>query len=207
MRPAPTQDQTFARTQDHPEPALLPRYPGLSAQAVPRMHEAVRAHMEMPTGRLKTALEGAFVEIYQTEAIDPAWVRPLAAASANMETQAIASTLQFQQYALEEEQHRRAWTYRIRVEDEDDATKMTNWIIETIPSNGIPLAQIDEVLQEAVRLAKHGAFTPRGPLADMPGQPTVLPGWFQHRGCQTHWIDPRYPLMAVADEARLVRLI
>lgn len=84
---------------------------------------------------------------------------------------------------------------------------MTQWTLQQVPGSGLPLDEVERLLDRAVELARHGAFTPRGPLKEVPGVPMVLPEHFQRRGWQTHWIDPRYPLLDVDDDLMVVRLV
>lgn len=188
-------------------PPLMPAYPGLPRVFVRQIHEAIKDHLHLDSPKLERALEPLFLEGYRQAEVDPSWLGSLARAAVTMEVQAITTIRQLAGYEAQEQRRRRHWHYRVRHEDDDQVTKMTRWIADQTPGSGLPLAEVEAVLDEAVRLAKEGAFTPRGSLCDIPGKPTVLPGWFRRRGYHTHWIDPRYPLFDVEDHAVLVRLV
>lgn len=92
----------------------------------------------------------------------------------------------FQQMAAQREEELR---FTVRGADDFRTTKMSRWIRQQIPEDGLPLDELEQLLDRAVALAKQGAFTENGQHGDVTGDPIELPQGFRRRGFVTHFND------------------
>lgn len=78
--------------------------------------------------------------------------------------------------------------FTVQGADDSRTTKMSYWIRQEV-GDGVPHDELIDILDEAVSLAKDGAFTENGQHGNIHGEPIELPSDFSRRGYVTHFND------------------
>lgn len=167
--------------------ALFSDFADLDAETTEAVHEQIIESLTQPQGwstesvvdRVQPVLENAGVENAEARAQN----------IARMEARSIASEWQQRIWEQQEAERDQAFRYTVVGADDFRTTKMSRWIRQGIPDDGMVMTALEERLDRAIDLAKQGAFTENGRHSDVPGQPIQLPDDFERRGFVTHFGD------------------
>lgn len=161
-------------------------YSGLSAELTQAINEEILESMTQPQG-WSTRSIAARIEPLLAEAGVP-HARERANLIARTESAALESEMRLRLIRESEARRGRQDLYRTIGPDDHRRTRMSRWLAEQT-RDGVPLDQLEQLMDEAVNLAKRGAFTDQGELSSIEGEPITLPPDFRRRGFVAHFQD------------------
>lgn len=164
-------------------------FAGLTMEQSARVKEEVIRSLTQPQGwsvdsivrRIEPLLEEAGVE-------NP---RGRAETIARVETSALVSEWKLRVIQAQRAEGSLDGAERYGVVGAEDfrRTKLSWWVAQQVGEEGRPLAEVLDIMDRGIRLAKAGAFAQGGMLAQTEGEPIKLPANFQRRGFVCHYND------------------
>lgn len=121
--------------------------------------------------------------------VEPKQAKQRARVIARTDSRALISQHRLEGFRAQDVERGVESLYR-RVEGRDHRVcKLCNWVTSQVPREGLPLAQLERVMGEAVTRGVRGEFAKGGNLAHVPGEHIRLPMGFERRGVLLHFQD------------------
>lgn len=164
-------------------------YAGLTPDLAQRVKKDIVDALTNVQGWSTNSIAEAIKAHWQAAGFDPDTALARARTAARTEVRSIASEFKRRNYHEEEDRRQERFRYRVRGADDFRTTKLSRWVRGQVPPEGLELAALEQLLDQAVALAVQGAFDKTGTYASTPGNPIKLPAGFQRRGFLIHFND------------------
>lgn len=164
-------------------------FAGLTMEQSARVKEQVIRSLTQPQGWSTDSIVRRIQPILEEAGIENPRAR--AETIARVETGALVSEWKLRVIQAQQDEGRLEGDERYGVVGAEDfrRTKLSWWIAQQVGEDGRPLAEVLEIMDRGIRLAKAGAFTEAGMLASVEGEPIRLPSNFTRRGFVCHYND------------------
>lgn len=170
------------------EDEAFTEYAGLTPAQAEEVRGEILASLRQPTWSTDSIVR-RIAPIWERAGLDPAAAAARAATVARTEVRSIASEFKKRAYQAEEAERGETYRYHIRGANDHRTTKLSYWTRQQIPRDGLPLTDLEAILDEGVMRAIRGDFTETGTLRGTHGQPIHLPPNFKRRGFLIHFND------------------
>lgn len=161
---------------------VFAEYAGLTIDAALQVKKEIVESLTQPQGWSTDSIVNRIQHHWEKAGFAPAVARTRAANAARTEVRSIASEFKRRNWKQEEADRGQKFRYHVRGADDHRTTKQSYWVRSQIPKEGLPLEDVERILDEALLRAKRGDFSTRGMLSHITGRPMRLPSNFQRRG-------------------------